>query len=543
MLALGLDSALVADVLSAGTRRIECDRADGAEQALERARLRTPDLIVLGGAASAAAAAAEALAEERATENAPVVAWGLRGSREDRSRLIALGVRIAPPGHDAFRQTCEEALDAREGRTIRVDPPAEALEARAEALALHGRRVIVADDDPAILWFFGDVLRRAGCDVDEVDDGEAALDRARRLVPDLVVADIRMPKLDGVRLCRALRSDPILGDVPVVLLSWKHDWLQQAEEHGAAASAYLQKHSAPEAVLATVHEVLAAHARFERRLRQEGPVRGRLDGTAPYRLLRLACATRPSARMTLRCHPHAYEVHIRDGAPRAATRLSADGALLRAEAALASLLAERAGRFTLAAETPPIDRELTGSLHQQIAAYVARARGLAAKPAATVALSPALVAAPPGLVAPQVIAAPAVPPRSFFEPAIRTLPIVMRALSPRSTPERTLPLAMPEPRPGPTPPRSEPREAEPAARVRAPRSWRAPLRVAAVVAIAVLGIALGAGVRAMRQPAPPAPPASAPQVVQVDPVEEPTEPLATPPVGLRASRLPAARPR
>jgi len=210
-----------------------------------------------------------------------------------------------------------------------------------------------------------------------VCDGEAALDRARRTVPDLVISDIRMPRLDGLNLCRALRADPILADVPIVLLSWKEDWLRQAEGVGAEASAYLAKRSTPEEALMRIHEVLEPHVRLERRMHKEGPVRGRLDGTAPYRLLRLACATRADARLTLRCAPNTYEVRIRDGAPRSATRLTADGAVLHGVPAVASLLGERAGRFTLNAERAPIDPDLTGSLHQQIAACVTRSRGAA----------------------------------------------------------------------------------------------------------------------------------------------------------------------
>jgi DNA-binding response OmpR family regulator len=508
---VNLDAARVEGVLHKSTRRVTCREALAAS-ILARAGSPAPDLIVLGGEASVAADVAESLIDDPVLQRTPLVAWGIRGSLADTSRLVALGVRIVTGDEDALRCACEEALDAREGRTIRVDPPTELHGAKTDEPDLHGRRVIVADDDPAITWFFADLLRAQGCDVEEVGDGEAALDRARRTVPDLVVSDIRMPRLDGVNLCRALRADPILADVPIVLLSWKEDWLREAEGVGVEASAYLAKRSTPEEVLMRIHEVLEPHARFERRMHKPGPVRGRLDGTAPYRLLRLACATRADARLTLRCSPNTYEVRIRDGAPRSATRLTEDGAVLHGVPAIASLLGERAGRFTLNPERAPIDPDLTGSLHQQIAACVTRSRGAASAPRIVQAAeAPAPPSAPlpyrPPVVEIPVEVGPLVVERAP-EAVVRTLPIAPRpfaprmvTMTPRAPTERTLPLVRPvfTPRPSAPPPSIEPR---------ARRSWGVPLTWVGVAAVAALGLVLGAGVRALRQT-----PASSPTTV------------------------------
>ena len=55
---------------------------------------------------------------------------------------------------------------------------------------LEGRRVIVADDDPAVTWYIADLLRSSGCIVHEALDGQTALDLANEITPELVVADI-----------------------------------------------------------------------------------------------------------------------------------------------------------------------------------------------------------------------------------------------------------------------------------------------------------------------------------------------------------------
>jgi CheY-like chemotaxis protein len=509
IVSLNLDVQHVRRALSGSSRAIDCESAADAATLLARLGAGVPDLVVLGGDAALAADAAEALLDEPRLFATPILAWMTRGTIADTSRLLALGAQVVEGDANAFRTVCGESLDAREGRTIRVDAETELQPSGDGTLDLHGRRVLVADDDPAITWYFADLLRTRGCDVEEASDGEAALDRARRTVPDLIVSDIRMPRMDGIRLCRALRVDPILADVPVVLLSWKEDWLSRAEESGAEAAAYLGKRSTPEEILGCVAEALALHKRLEQRLRDPGSVRGRLDGTAPYRLLRLACAARPDARLTLQCNPRGYEVRIRGSAPRSAVRLDRDGAMLRGAPALVSLLQERAGRFTLQSEQAPIEADLSGSLHQQIASCVASARrGLDAAKAPPPS-QPAPVAPMPAVVVPAAALAPVVQAAPLSQPAmpVATLPMAPRSLVVRApapaprVPERTLPLARPEAR------RPVPVVRTGASPAR--RSWKGSLRWVGVAVVAALGLVLGAGVRALRQPPAPPPTVSA----------------------------------
>jgi CheY-like chemotaxis protein len=92
---------------------------------------------------------------------------------------------------------------------------------------LRGRRVLVADDDSSVVWFLSSILRAAGAEVFEARDGLEALRVARRSLPDLIISDVMMPELDGFALCRNLKRDVLLSDVPVILLSWKEDLLQR----------------------------------------------------------------------------------------------------------------------------------------------------------------------------------------------------------------------------------------------------------------------------------------------------------------------------
>ena len=87
------------------------------------------------------------------------------------------------------------------------------------AAGLLGRRILVADDEAPTRWSYVGLLRSAGARVTEARDGVEALELARDHRPDLILADISMPRLDGLALCAALRRDPSLDGVPVVLLS------------------------------------------------------------------------------------------------------------------------------------------------------------------------------------------------------------------------------------------------------------------------------------------------------------------------------------
>jgi DNA-binding response OmpR family regulator len=77
-------------------------------------------------------------------------------------------------------------------------------------------RVLLADDEPDIVAPVSYALRRAGYDVDSVDNGEAALNAARTGSYDAVILDVMMPKLSGTEVCRCLRAE---SPVPIIMLT------------------------------------------------------------------------------------------------------------------------------------------------------------------------------------------------------------------------------------------------------------------------------------------------------------------------------------
>jgi len=83
------------------------------------------------------------------------------------------------------------------------------------------KKVLVVDDDPVILRLLRVNFEMGGYDVVTAGDGEEGLLAARAEHPDIVVSDVMMPKLDGLGLAAALKADPVLTAVPVILLSAK----------------------------------------------------------------------------------------------------------------------------------------------------------------------------------------------------------------------------------------------------------------------------------------------------------------------------------
>jgi DNA-binding response OmpR family regulator len=243
-----------------------------------------------------------------------------------------------------------------------------------DGVSLQGRRVVVADDDPAVVWFLSGILKAVGAEVFEAHDGERAFELTASLWPDLVVSDVLMPKLDGFSLCHEIKRDVAVRDVPVILLSWKEDLLQRVRELGGDADGYLRKEAAASTVVERLREVLRPRARVEQRVASGGEVRGRLDGLTPRLVLELACRAQRDSRVSIRDSSYLYEVQVRAGAPRTAIRSANDGSFERGDGVLSMLLGVSAGRFVIEPDESPCRAELSGSLHEQLAGPVARAR-------------------------------------------------------------------------------------------------------------------------------------------------------------------------
>ena len=148
----------------------------------------------------------------------------------------------------------------------------------AHDVSLKGLRVMVIDDSKTIRRTAETLLVREGCDVVTatdgfealakiadhnpqiifVPDGEAALAAARGRLPDLVISDVMMPRLDGFGLLRALRHDPALVRVPVIMLSSKDGLFDKARGRIVGSQQYLTKPFTREELLGAIRTYVNA---------------------------------------------------------------------------------------------------------------------------------------------------------------------------------------------------------------------------------------------------------------------------------------------
>src|SRR5437016_14075104 len=100
------------------------------------------------------------------------------------------------------------------------------------------KRILVVDDEQEITLVLRSGLAKHGYDVRVAGEGEAALELFQAWPPDLVVTDLSMPNMNGLKLCQRLRE---ISSVPVIVLSVKRDEATKVEALDAAADDYVTK--------------------------------------------------------------------------------------------------------------------------------------------------------------------------------------------------------------------------------------------------------------------------------------------------------------
>lgn len=131
-------------------------------------------------------------------------------------------------------------------------------------------KILVADDDPDILRFVEVNLSIEGFDLFTATDGEIALQRAVEEMPDLLLLDVMMPKVDGFEVCRRLRDDPRTSNISIIMLTAKSLSADKVMGLAAGADDYILKPFDPIELVARVKATL----RRAREMRDLNPLTG-----------------------------------------------------------------------------------------------------------------------------------------------------------------------------------------------------------------------------------------------------------------------------
>ncbi|WP_203902965.1 response regulator transcription factor [Virgisporangium aliadipatigenens] len=118
-------------------------------------------------------------------------------------------------------------------------------------------RVLVVDDDEDIRVLVAARLEAAGYRADMVADGPEALRAIRDDKPDLVILDVMMPGMSGFDVCREIREDPAVADLPVIMLTARDDGVAKLLGRARGADRYLAKPFDAPDLLSAVEELTA----------------------------------------------------------------------------------------------------------------------------------------------------------------------------------------------------------------------------------------------------------------------------------------------
>ena len=115
------------------------------------------------------------------------------------------------------------------------------------------RRALVVDDERALADLVGTYLTRDGFEVSMAHDGQQAVERARQVDPDVMVLDLGLPVLDGVEVCRQVRT---FSDCYIVMLTARTEEIDKLIGLSVGADDYLTKPFSPRELVARIHAML-----------------------------------------------------------------------------------------------------------------------------------------------------------------------------------------------------------------------------------------------------------------------------------------------
>ena len=117
-------------------------------------------------------------------------------------------------------------------------------------------RILVVDDEPHIRQILKFTLEKAEYQVFTAADGREALEKMGETAPNLVLLDVMMPKMDGFEVCRKMREDFVMSQIPVIMLTAKGDLNEKVRGLDGGANDYLVKPYSNEELLLRVRNVL-----------------------------------------------------------------------------------------------------------------------------------------------------------------------------------------------------------------------------------------------------------------------------------------------
>ncbi len=121
---------------------------------------------------------------------------------------------------------------------------------------MEKHKILIVDDEPDILEFLGYNLKKEGFEVSTASNGEEALEKAKEIIPQLIILDVMMPEMDGVETCDELRKIPELNNTIITFLSARGEDYTQIAGFEAGADDFITKPVKPKIFVSKVKALL-----------------------------------------------------------------------------------------------------------------------------------------------------------------------------------------------------------------------------------------------------------------------------------------------
>lgn len=124
-------------------------------------------------------------------------------------------------------------------------------------------KILIVDDEPDIVELIAYNLKREGYQVYTASNGQEAVTTAKKILPDLIILDIMMPKMDGIEACRLMRSMPEFKSTFMVFLTARSEEYSEIAGFNVGADDYIAKPIKPRALISRINAILRRNAQQE----------------------------------------------------------------------------------------------------------------------------------------------------------------------------------------------------------------------------------------------------------------------------------------
>jgi len=118
------------------------------------------------------------------------------------------------------------------------------------------KKILIIDDEPNIVMVVTSRLKAAGYEVVNAVDGKEGLEKAKKEMPDLIILDLMLPKIDGYTVCRMLKFDANFKQIPVIMFTARAQAADKQTGTHVGADAYITKPFEPQTLMGEIRRLL-----------------------------------------------------------------------------------------------------------------------------------------------------------------------------------------------------------------------------------------------------------------------------------------------